>query len=78
MGKPEKVCVLLPLTVSPGFLMVQQPLFTPDSGTEADHFAVGADDPMTGDDNRDIVSVIGIAHGAKCPWASDGPGDISV
>jgi hypothetical protein len=35
--------------------MVQQPRFAPDSGTEADHFAVAADHAMTGDDNRDVV-----------------------
>ena len=58
--------------------MVQQPLFAPDSGTEADHFAVAADHAMTGDDNRDVVFVIGIAHGAKCPRVADGPGNISV
>ena len=58
--------------------MVQQPLFAPDSGTEADQFAVAADHAMTGDDNRDVVFVIGIAYGAKCPRIADGPGNISV
>jgi len=58
--------------------MVQEPLFAPDSGTEADQFAVAADDPMTGDDNRDVVFVVGVAHGAKCPRAADGPGNVSV
>lgn len=35
--------------------MVQEPRFAPDTGTEADQFAVAADHPMTGDDNRDGV-----------------------
>lgn len=58
--------------------MIQQPLFAPDPGTEADQLAVAADHAMTGDDNRDIVFVIGIAHGTKGLRAADGPGNIPV
>lgn len=65
-------------TLSKAFFVIQQPLFAPDSGTEADQLAVAADYPMTGDDNRDGVFVVGIAHGAKGLRATDGPGNISV
>ena len=58
--------------------MVQQPLFAPDSGTEADQFAVAADHTVTGNNKGNPVFVVGVAHGAKGLRAADGPGNISV
>lgn len=58
--------------------MVQQPLFAPDPGTEADQFAVAADYTVTGNNKGNTVFVVGIAHGAKCLRVADGPGNIPV
>ena len=58
--------------------MVQQPLFAPDTGTEADQLAVAADHAVTGDNDRDVVFVVGIAHRTKGSGVADGPGNISV
>lgn len=66
------------LVLSRPFFMVQEPLFAPDTGTETDQLAVAADHPMTGDDNRDVVFVVGVAHGTKGLRVADGPGNISV
>ncbi len=51
--------------------MAQQPFFTPDAAAEADHFAVASDHAVTGNDKRNPVFVVGVAHGAKGLRAAD-------
>ena len=59
------------LALSQIFFMGQQPRFAPDSGTEADQFAVTANHTVTGNNKGNPVLVVGIAHGAKGPGIAD-------
>jgi hypothetical protein len=60
------------------FFMIQQPLFAPDTATESDQLAVAADHAVAGNNQRNRVSVVGIAYSSKSPWAVDGAGHIAV
>ncbi|MNY65458.1 hypothetical protein D3C86_2027280 [compost metagenome] len=45
--------------------MLNEPGFARDAAAIAGHRAIFADDPVTGDHDRDAVSTIGVRYGAN-------------
>src|SRR6185369_7566214 len=49
-----------------------------EAATVSAECAVGSDDAMAGDDDRNGIAVVGEAHGAKALRTADGAGDVGI
>src|SRR5882724_187213 len=61
-----------------GLLQIEQFALDVESATVSAERAVGGDHTMTGNNNRDGITVVRHADGAECMWMRDGLGDVAV